>query len=82
MPSQSTKDSDCPTGRSLKRFHRPNLLAYGYIGFKEKKGIQGPVVFQPCLPQRGPYEASEGIYPVPGKDKKLREGEVQMTLDR
>jgi len=28
------------------------------------------------LPQRGPYEASEGIYPVTGKEKKLGEGKV------
>ena len=53
-------------GRSPKRLRRPNLLAYCYTGFKDKTWIQNRVGFQPCLPQRGPYEASEGIYPVTG----------------
>ena len=56
-------------GRSLKRLHRPNLLAYGYMGFKDRTKIQKAYGVQPCLPQCRPYEASEGIYPVTGKEK-------------
>ena len=32
-------------------------------------------MFQPCLPEGGPYEASSGIYPVMGKEK-LGEGSI------
>ena len=67
-------------GRSLKRLHRPNLLLYGYMGLKERAWIQNFVEFQPCLPQRGPYEASEGIYPVMGKEK-TGEGKIQSLID-
>ncbi len=34
-----------------------------------EQGFRNLVGFQPCLPQCGPYEASEGIYPVRGKEK-------------
>jgi len=64
-------------GRPLKRLHRPNLLAYGDTGFKDKTAIQKSCGFQPCLPQRGPYEASEGIYPVTGKEENW--GRVSST---
>jgi hypothetical protein len=33
------------------------------------KGFKPLVGFQPCLLQRRPYEVSEGIYPVKGKEK-------------
>jgi len=36
----------------------------------ELKTLSGP---NPACPQRGPYETSEGIYPVMGK-RKLGEG--------
>ncbi len=45
------------------------------MGFKDKMGLKtlrGP---NPVYPQRGPYEASEGIYPVMGK-RKLRVGKI------
>ncbi len=57
-------------GGSLKRLHRPNLLGSDYMGFKNEAGrkiLSGP---NPVCPQRGPYEASEGIYPVMGNGKK------------
>ena len=56
-------------GRFLKKLHRPNLLGFDYMGFKGKTGLKflpGP---NPVCPQRGPYEASEGIYPVMGNEK-------------
>ena len=56
-------------GGSQKRFHRPNLLGSDYMGFKDKMGLKilpGP---NPVCPQLGPYEASEGIYPVMGDEK-------------
>ena len=56
-------------GRSLRRLHRPNLLLYGYTGFEDRTRIQKAYGVQPCLPQYGPYEASEGIYPVMGNEK-------------
>jgi len=56
-------------GRSLKRPHRPNLLTHGYMGFKVKQGFRNLERFQPCLPESGPDEASEGIYPVTDKKK-------------
>jgi hypothetical protein len=39
------------------------------MGFKDKTALKilpGP---NPVCPQRGPYEASEGIHPVMGKEK-------------
>jgi hypothetical protein len=39
------------------------------MGFKDKKGVQELADFNPVCPQRGPYEASEGIHPVMGKGK-------------
>ena len=48
-------------GRSLKTLHRPNLLGYGYNGFGIEQGLINLEMFQPCLPECGPYEASEGI---------------------
>ena len=41
--------------------HRPNLLRFDYTGFKDKKGFKILQGFNPVCPQRGPYEASEGI---------------------
>ncbi len=49
------------------------------MGFKNKAGgkiLSGP---NPVCPQRGPYEASEGIYPV-GQGNKLGEGKGMPTL--
>jgi len=39
-----------------------------------KQGIRNVERFQPCLPESGPYEAWEGIYPVTDM-KKLGAGE-------
>jgi hypothetical protein len=39
------------------------------MGFKKQIRIHKCGVNQPCLPQCGPYEASEGIYPATDKEK-------------
>jgi len=54
-------------GRFLERLHRPSLLECDCMGFKDKKGLKTMLYPNPDCPQRGPYEASEGIYPVMGK---------------
>jgi hypothetical protein len=59
-------------GGSLKRLHRPNLFGFGCIGLKEKQGFQDLAGFHPVCPQRGPYEASEGIYPGHGHRKNWK----------
>ncbi len=51
------------------RLHRPNLLGIDCPVWRIRMGSRSHRL-QPCLPQRGPYEASEGIYPVMGKEKK------------
>ena len=61
-------------GRSLKRLHRPNLLGLDSMGFKDKKAFQHLAGLQPCLPQRGPYEASGGILPGYGQRRELGVG--------
>ncbi len=46
------------------------------MGFKNKacgKILSGP---NPVCPQRGPYEASEGIYPVIGNGKKWERARI------
>jgi len=51
------------------------------MSFKDKlelKTLPGP---NPVCPQRGPYEGSEGIYPVMGK-RKLGVGNFRKMLDR
>ena len=45
-----------------------------------EQGFKNLVGFQPCLPQRGPYEASEGIYPVMGNEK-MGEGMGIVIID-
>jgi len=39
------------------------------MGFKDKKELKSLPGPNPVCPQRGSYEASEGIYPVMGKRK-------------
>jgi len=56
-------------GGSLKRLHRPNLLGICCISLKEKPGYQDHRGSTPDCPQRGPYEASEGIYHGRGQEK-------------
>ena len=68
-------------GRSLKRLHRPNLLEVCCIRFKDKTGFKILLDFNPVCPQRGPYEASKGTYPVMGKGKKLGVGTYCLSLD-
>ena len=68
-------------GGSLKRLHRPNLLEVCCIRFKEKVGFQDRGGSTLIAPQRGPYEASEGIYPGHGQEK-LRVGKYFKMLDK
>ena len=56
-------------GGSLKRLNRPNRFRVGYLGLKGRVGINLMPDFDPGYPQRGPYEASEGIYPGGGQGK-------------
>ncbi len=39
------------------------------MGFKDKMSFKILQGFNPVCPQRGPYEASEGIYTVMGREK-------------
>ncbi len=56
-------------GRSLKRVHQPDLLGVDCMSFKDKLELKTLPAPNPVCPQRGPYEALEGIYPVMGKRK-------------
>jgi hypothetical protein len=49
-------------GGSLKRLHRPNPLGLDCMGFKEDQSFKIFMSINPDCPERGPYEASEGIY--------------------
>jgi len=52
------------------------------MGFKDKTGLKILPGSNPLCPQRGPYEASEGIYPVMGNEKTAGLTEARDCLDR
>ncbi len=47
---------------------------------KKEEGFKNLAKFQSCLPQRGPYEASEGIYPFAGQTKEWGWAGIQPFL--
>jgi hypothetical protein len=49
------------------------------MSFKDKLELKTLSAPNPVCPQRGPYEASEGIYPVMGK-RKLGVGKPCLLL--
>ena len=65
-------------GGSLKRLHRPNLLGLTAWVSRNTRVSKSFMSLNPVCPQRGPYEASEGIYhgratkPVVGKHGLFR----------
>ena len=67
-------------GGSLTRLHRPNLLGLDCMGFKDKNRFPRSCGLQPCLPQRGPYEASSGIHSGHGQTESWGWASFQSLL--
>jgi hypothetical protein len=56
-------------GGSPERLHRPNRFRVWLHRFQGESGVSSCCQVSSCLPHRGPYEASKGMYPGHGQRK-------------